>query len=343
MTPCFYPRYGRNGASSRHRFHDFAERWTASGAEVECRPFFSGRYLERFYAGKGKSAAGLAAGWLRRLSAMLSMPDTPVIEYELLPFFPAWFELMFLRRRRFFLNFDDDVEVKYARIPWLRRKYGRRAARAAGVICANRTLLEKFAAVNSNTLLLPTPLDLAPFRTPPPEKFERFTVVWIGTPASYGYLLDAADKLRAMAQKTDFELLVIAKASLPPVPGVRCRMTDWSEKNEADLLRRSHVGIMPLPENDRFAAGKSAFKLIQYMAAGLPAIASDVGENRHVLSDGETGFLAGDSADWADKLAKLAASPELCRSMSAAALAAADEYSVESAFEKFRDFIAATR
>ncbi len=341
MTPGFYPRYSRNGASSRHRFHDFAARWPEGG--VKCSPFFSERYLERLYAGKGKSAAGLAAGWLRRFSALFSLPDTPVIEYELMPFFFFFFELMFLRRRRFFLNFDDDVSVKYAGMPWLRHKYDRLAARASGVICANRMLLEKFGAVNPNALLLPTPLDLAPFGAPAPEKFERFTAVWIGTPASYGYLQAAADKLRAMAGKTGFELLVIAKASLPPVPGVRCRMADWSEAGEAELLRRCHVGIMPLPENDRFAAGKSAFKLIQYMAAGLPAIASDVGENRNVLRDGVTGFLADTPADWADRLAKLAADPELYRKMSAASLAAAREYSVDAAVEKLRGFLTAAR
>lgn len=342
MNPGFYPRYSRNGASSRHRFHDFAGLWAeASGGAAACEPFFSERYLARLYAGKGKSPAALAAGWLRRFFRMFSMPDTVIVEYELMPFFPAWFELLFLRRRRFFLNFDDDVELKYTRFPWLRRKYSTLAARAAGVICANRMLVEKFGKVNSNTLLLPTALDPAPFCGPAPEKFKRFTVVWIGTPASHGYLLGAADRLRAMARKVDFELLVIAKASLPPVPGVPCRMVDWSEDNEADLLRRSHVGIMPLPEGEAFAAGKSAFKIIQYMAAALPAVASDVGENRNVLTDGVTGFLAGDADEWANALQKLASDPELYRAMSAAAFAASENYSLQTAFAKFRDFIAA--
>ena len=345
MIPGFYPRYSRNGASSRHRFYDMADLWTAAaGCEVRCRPFFSERHLEKLYAGKGKSLAGLAAGWLRRLAELPSMPDTAVIEYELLPFFPAWFERRALRRRRYYLNFDDDVALKYRRIPWLARKYDRLAAHASGVICANRMLLDRFRAINPNVLLLPTAIDLAPFRSvPSPQKFDRFTVVWIGSPSTFGYLLNAADKLREMAQKNDFELLVIAKASLPPVPGVRCRMADWSEPAEAELLRRSHVGIMPLPEGDAFAAGKSAFKLIQYAAAGLPAIASDIGENRHVLRNGETGFLAGTCGEWADALAKLAQDSARYRKMAAAALAESEKYSLEAAFEKFRSFISGNR
>ena len=58
------------------------------------------------------------------------------------------------------------------------------------------------------------------------------------------------------------------------IPGVPMRFVDWSAETEAELLGRSHVGIMPLPEEDPFARGKSAFKLIQYRAAGIPAIAS---------------------------------------------------------------------
>ena len=83
------------------------------------------------------------------------------------------------------------------------------------------------------------------------------------------------------------------------------RFADWSEAKEGELLARCHVGIMPLPADDPFAAGKSAFKLIEYLAAGLPAIASPVGENLRVLRDGETGYLAETPEEWTDALIRL--------------------------------------
>ena len=85
---------------------------------------------------------------------------------------------------------------------------------------------------------------------------------------------------------------------------------------------------MPLTD-DPFSRGKSAYKLIQYQAAGLPAIASPVGENVRVIRHGVTGFLADSPAEWADALKQLAADSGLCAAMGLAARAAAFDYSLQ--------------
>ena len=85
---------------------------------------------------------------------------------------------------------------------------------------------------------------------------------------------------------------------------------------------------MPLPAGDAFAEGKSAYKLVQYLAAGIPAIASPVGENRRVVAEGETGFLASTPEEWREALSRLASDPPLRRRMGAAARERASEYSL---------------
>ena len=44
--------------------------------------------------------------------------------------------------------------------------------------------------------------------------------------------------------------------------------------------------------------GKCAYKLIQYMACGLPTVASDIGANRDVMVDGTTGYLVRTAEQW---------------------------------------------
>ena len=71
----------------------------------------------------------------------------------------------------------------------------------------------------------------------------------------------------------------------------------WRAEDEVRQLQSAILGIMPVPDTP-FARGKCGFKIIQYFAVGIPAVASDVGENRFIVSDGRNGYLIQDVADW---------------------------------------------
>jgi glycosyltransferase involved in cell wall biosynthesis len=74
------------------------------------------------------------------------------------------------------------------------------------------------------------------------------------------------------------------------------------------------IGLMPLPDTP-FNRGKCGYKLIQYMACGLPVIASPVGVNREIVEPGVNGFLAETEDEWRNALTTLAHDPELRRRM----------------------------
>ena len=99
-------------------------------------------------------------------------------------------------------------------------------------------------------------------------------------------------------------IIVIARKDIPCIPGVNMTCVDWSEKTEGALLNTCDIGIMPLCDDD-FSRGKSAYKLIQYAASGLPAIASPVGENRYFIRDGINGFTPKTPAEWLGALRQL--------------------------------------
>jgi glycosyltransferase involved in cell wall biosynthesis len=72
------------------------------------------------------------------------------------------------------------------------------------------------------------------------------------------------------------------------------------------VLRQEKV--LPLPDS-AFARDKCAFKLIQYMAAGLPVVASPVGAICEVVQDSANGFLAGTDEEWPSRLRQLIDAP----------------------------------
>jgi glycosyltransferase involved in cell wall biosynthesis len=92
--------------------------------------------------------------------------------------------------------------------------------------------------------------------------------------------------------------------------GVRIKFIPWSENKEIAVLRQFDVGLMPLPD-DEWTRYKCGLKLIQYMALGIPGIASPVGVNAEIVRHGETGFLAHTPSQWLDCMARLLSGPRL--------------------------------
>lgn len=338
----FWCRYASLGASSRLRFHQFIPTLEASGFKVGLHNFFDNAYLENLYSGKGKSKTAFFSALFRRWRELKQLPPAVpmVIEYELLPFLPFGAENIFLKNRQYILNFDDAVDLRYNKYRFLKNKYPDLISNASGVIVANSELLERFSKYNPRIVKLPTVPPASLPQECAPERGEKLRIGWIGTPVTYKFLLEHAEILQAMYAVEPFELLAIARPELPPVPGIPTINAAWSAETEEKLLRSCHAGIMPLPDT-AFTRGKSAFKLIQYLRAGIPAIASAVGENIQVIREGRTGFCAVDKAEWVRAWQQLSR-PEVRESMAEDISGTAGEYSFERNAEMLKDFISKT-
>ena len=346
MSIGLYPRYDQLGASSRYRFFLYFQRWIQDyGSEnIALYPGMSDDYLRELYASGSVSVGRKLREFGNLFKRALNLPDKLVIEYELVPNLPFSLEKILIGKRRYILNFDDNVWVKYQGKKGLSDKFDRLCRDAAGIIVANSFLLEKVKKLNSNVILIPTVVDLEKYDCGTIEKFPRFTAVWIGTPVTYAYLEQALPMLQKVFSGADRELLVVADSALAekrPLPGVNVRYENWSQESEIEYLQRSHIGIMPLSD-DEFSRGKSAFKLLQYQAAGLPLIASPVGENNLVVREGCNGFLAGSVEEWQKAFEHLFSDRGFYEQCSRNSRQCAYEYSLQKYFPVYHDFVLQT-
>jgi glycosyltransferase involved in cell wall biosynthesis len=101
------------------------------------------------------------------------------------------------------------------------------------------------------------------------------------------------------------------------MPGVEVENVPWTLDDEVRLFNSCDVGVYPLTD-DEWSRGKCGFKAIEFMACGVPVVASAVGVNREIIQDGANGFLASTDEEWVAKLTRLLEDLELRRRIAAA-------------------------
>jgi len=218
----------------------------------------------------------------------------------------------FLKKPRV-MDVDDSI--------WLDWPFGKSAiphiAKMMDVIVAgNSYLADWFSRYCKNIYVLPTALDLSRYtkRTDSAvvEK-KNFTIGWTGLACNFRYLkLIEQTLMRFLQNHPDADMLIVAerpwRSSL--IPPEKIRFVKWNEQIEVSVLKEMSVGLMPLPD-DEWTRGKCSFKMLQYMAVGLPVAVSPVGMNKEILAKGKPGFAATTPNEWYDAMEMLYRDQEL--------------------------------
>jgi len=181
------------------------------------------------------------------------------------------------------------------------------ASYSSVVVCGNDFLanhFSKFAPVE----ILPTAVDSIKFS--PVKKSEnnpRAVIGWSGSSSGFKYLYSIQTAIkRVMSVNSDVVLKVVADR--PPVfedlPNARVIFEKWTPEREVDAIREFTLGIMPL-HDDPWARGKCSFKMLTYMAVGIPVVVSPVGMNMEILSRGNCGYAPSSLDDWFDAMTSL--------------------------------------
>jgi glycosyltransferase involved in cell wall biosynthesis len=311
---------GRKTPSRRYRVEQHVAPLSAYGIRVFEWPPLIDRYQPVPGFRSNRPPRWLRAGW-RAVKIPASVPgvwksrhaDLTWLQRTLtpgLPTFEGWL------KRPVILDVDDAV--------WLEAPFGRRAVqsaakRAAAVFAGNRFLAERVGETARRVEIIPTAVDterLRPARRPPEGSF---SAGWIGSAANLPYLEAVEPALLRFTREQRGRIVVICdrKPAFRRLSPEVVRFIPWYPGAAGRELPRLHAGLMPLP-NTQWVRGKCAFKMLQYMAAGLPVVASPYGMNAELFAMGPIGLPAATIAEWTDALVSLAEDRATAEAMGAA-------------------------
>lgn len=194
-------------------------------------------------------------------------------------------------------DFDDALWLHRRRVGSVVNTWRRSVEAADIVIAGNEVLANEARAYSENVVMIPSCVDPTAY-TPKYEYNFRVPIAgWIGSPTTEKYLLSIADPLLQLNRDFGLRVRVISagRADLGSINGIVDRI-QWSPSGYADALAAVDVGIMPLDDTE-WSRGKCAYKLLQYGAAGLVAVATPVGANRLAL-ERMGGVAASSESEW---------------------------------------------
>lgn len=319
-----FVRHGDRAAATRQRLLQFGDYFRQEGIELAVSPLFSNTYLDRLYADDRRSLHSVLQAYWSRLADLIAARDAQFlwVYAELFPYLPGWSERVVKALGvPVIYDFDDAFFHQYDRHsnPAIRRLLGRKlepALKSASLaVCGNRYLADYAGRFCRRTEIVPTVVDTSVFAPSAVREIANkvTTVGWIGSPSTWKYVLPFVPLLQSLAGQENLRISAVGAGYGGPRPrGFEFRA--WTEEDEVALIQEMDIGIMPLPD-EPWARGKCGYKLIQYMACGLPVIASPVGVNSEIVEHGVNGFLAESEREWADAIRRLAADPQLRRSM----------------------------
>lgn len=318
--------------SQRFRFEQYFDLLQAMGFTIEVRPFMSLSTWNIIYQ-PGKvipKVIGVLSGFIKRLTTLSIIPrfDFIFIHREATPIGPPWFEWITAKifRKKIIYDFDDAIwltstsaeNLIAAKLRWF-TKVNAICRWSKAVSCGNHYLASYAKQFNKRVVLNPTTIDIRnlhnPNLFPPLPKSESLVIGWTGTHSTLQYLDQIVPVIRSLEKKfpNRFEFIVIANKK-PTYSLASLRYVKWSKETEIMDLLKFDIGLMPLTD-DEWAKGKCGFKALQYMALGIPVIASPVGVNSNIIAHGVNGFLCDSAYQWEDTIEKLVEDDNLRKSI----------------------------
>jgi glycosyltransferase involved in cell wall biosynthesis len=265
-----------------------------------------------------------------------------------------WLKRLKAKGLKLIYDFDDAVMFNSSRhpipeSPLRMRHFASMVKRCHGIIAGNSYLKSLAEPYNKNIWILPTTIDTDKYiiknttseiATRPDDHrnarndnkgdAQQMILGWIGGSKSLVFLKALQPMLDRIAERHNNVALKIVCDSFFESNKMPIIKKAWSEADESEDVLSFDIGLAPLPD-DPWSRGKCATKLLQYMASGIPAVASAVGVHNEIIRDNVNGCLARNDAEWFDKLSRLIEDVTLRQRLGATARQTAEQdYSVKA-------------
>ena len=264
----------------------------------------------------------------------------------------GWFEFCELRKKSASLAFDfDDAVYLKNKSPSpdfnsyrsnTRHRRFKRIVKASDLVIAANPVLADFATQYvpaARIHVVPSGINMSRVIIHDTSKINEIPVIgWVGTAVTQCYLNDLAPELVKLKSRKNFILRVISNVDFQ-FDGLTVENLRWDKDTEYKQIQDFDVGIMPLTQ-DPFSKGKASYKLLQYLAAGVPSVASSVGMNVIVADGNENALLADNYQEFVKNIELILSDPELQNKLSENGRKLIDkEYSTEIVGNKFASII----
>jgi glycosyltransferase involved in cell wall biosynthesis len=296
-------------ASSRTRAFAWLPHLRRAGVEHDVLVWNTERFVARTLAGRAPVLAHARnavhqLSVLGRLVRRAGRYDAVYVQKVVLP---AWL-LRRLRRsgRRLVFDYDDALYVVTPGLErglrglvrrWRVRRFAACLAESDLVTLENEPNRAYTARYCPSTLVITGPIDTERYHPAPRADRPEVVLGWIGSPSTTHYLHALEPVLAELVRRGRRVTLSLIGAGAYESAHVAVRSVAWDLATEVAALATFDVGLMPLTD-DPWARGKGGYKILQYMAMGIPTVASPVGINADMLRHGATGFLAADVEGW---------------------------------------------
>jgi glycosyltransferase involved in cell wall biosynthesis len=182
------------------------------------------------------------------------------------------------------------------------------------VICGNDFIAEWFSKWNKNITVIPTAIDTNRYipRRENRSSQDKIVIGWMGTSGNFKYLYkieSALERVIKTRPEIIFKIISDRKPKFKEKLNEKIEYIKWSQETEITDIQSMTIGIMPLANTD-WEKGKCSFKMLQYMACGIPVVVSPVGMNAQILGESKVGFGVNTLEEWVDALICLLDSPE---------------------------------
>lgn len=223
---------------------------------------------------------------------------------------PDWYALA-RSGHRLVYEIDDDLwsldewnTVARAHHPPMVLEAAKAAIRAADAVhVTTEPLAEAVRAWNPNVTVLPNHVPGELFEMQRPRR-ERVVVGWAGSDSHLGDLALIGSQLARFVRRNPTAEFHNMGSDYRRVLGISGRHTPGQGILEFYRAIDFDIGLAPVART-RFNRSKSGIKALEYMALGIPVIASDYDPYRPVVRHGVTGFLVRQEHEWGKRMYEL--------------------------------------
>jgi len=199
--------------------------------------------------------------------------------------------------RRLVFDFDDaiyyrsDLNARNELDSMSRMMKFQQLVRRADLVIAGNSILAEYARqFNARVHILPSPVETRgiPIKNHSVPS-DRTVIGWVGGAYNLHHLKLLTPILQKLAAHHNIQVRIICSDGIL-IPSVDVRFIPWKLETQEAEIAAFDIGVMPLPDN-RSTRGKCGYKALQYMAAEVPPVVSDVGINREIVEDGREGYV----------------------------------------------------